>query len=112
MGDRLRMALEPTEEAIEWMQAVLDTAGDNFGPHTKRQLSRVLAAARRVLDARPLQWCEKHQLPRAEGLEPVCVVAYMPLFDADEDLPCRIVPKLLVDAAVGGGLIVDGERGE
>jgi len=62
---------------------------------------RAADAARAYADllenSREVEWCERHGLPRSGGLEPVCWVAYMPLFDPDTDLPCRIVSKLLTE---------------
>ena len=52
-------------------------------------------AARRVLKGEQVQWCEGHRAPAPGGLE--CVARWVPLFDPDEDGPCSIVPKLLVD---------------
>ena len=56
----------------------------------------VLDAASAVLEAPEVEWCEKHRLPRADGIEEVCAIGYMPLFDESLDLPCRLTRVFFV----------------
>lgn len=89
-------------DALEWHHSQMDRPNKHI---------RVLAAAaRRVAEApewlRAMlenppepdekEWCEAHGLPGTPGVGE-CLFWYTMIADQDEDPPCRMVRKLLVD---------------
>ena len=99
MGDRLREALEYFEQ--EWQLNDRPYLWDARRAMESRPV--MAAAARRVLDARPLNWCIEHD-DRVPLERSHCRSAqYI------DGRICNVVSArlIIVDAAVGGGLIVD-----